>query len=157
MPLVQSQLEASLETGWLVTGGASHPQSAAQSGERFARAVAQWLSTGQANGFPCTTAMARMGQLAQSAALALQAQAAVAAGNALGVAIGLYILGQVFGAGVAGVPVALSAAQAQIGAVFANLDMAASDRARSIAGACTLLATSTLVVFPAPMPPGPIV
>jgi hypothetical protein len=156
MPLDQSQLQSDLQSQWLASEGASHPRSAVDSGNNFARAVAKWFSSAQAAGLPCVTASARMPQLAQLTALALQAQAAVAAGNALAMAVAQYILGQSFGPGVASSPMALPAAQAQIGAVFANLDISSGDRARHIAGACTLLALSTMVVFPPPMSPAPI-
>jgi hypothetical protein len=156
MPLVQNQLQSDLQSQWLASEGSSYPQSATESGDRFARAVASWFSSAQAAGLPCATAMARMPQLAQLAGVALQARAAVAAGNALAQAVAQYILGQSFGPGVATFPVALAAAQAQIGAVFGNLDMAVGDRARDIASACTVLATSTMVTFPPPMSPAPI-
>ncbi|HWN70329.1 MAG TPA: hypothetical protein VNM90_21965 [Haliangium sp.] len=97
-----------------------------------------------------------MSQLAQLAGQALQARTATAAGNALAQAVAQYIQGQVFGAGLAQFPLALSAAQAQIGAVLANLGISSADRAQGIAGACTALATSTIVTFQVPPYTAPI-
>ncbi len=157
MALVLDVLKSGLAQGWLVAEGGSHPQSAMESGDRFAGAVSSWFASAQAGAFPCATAAARRSQLASTAASAFQAQAAPAAGAMLALAIAGYMAGQVFGAGVASFPVATGAASAQLGAVFANLDMSNDDRAQAIASACALLASSTLVIFPAPLPPAPVI
>jgi hypothetical protein len=155
--LVQDTLKLGLENDWLVADGGSYPQSAIESGDRFAGAVASWFAGAQAGPFPCATAAARRAQLAASAAAALQAGAAPAAGSQLALAIAQYIVGQLFGAGVAGFPIATSAAGAMLGAVFSDTGTGRSERAQAIAGACTLLAVSTIVTFPAPLPPAPLV
>lgn len=150
--LVLSTLKTSLKQDWL----GPHPQNAQESGQRFASAVANWFAAAQAGAFPCATAQARMGQLASSAASAFQAQAAPAAGMALALAVAQYMAGQLFGAGVAAMPLATAAAAATLGATFANLDMSTDDRVQAIASACTVLAASTLVTFPPPTPPAPV-
>lgn len=150
--LVLSTLQTSLKQDWL----GAHSGSAQESGQRFANAVAQWFSAAQAGAAPCTTATARAGQLASSAASALQVGAAQGAGQALALAVAQYLAGQLFGAGVAAMPLAVSAAGASIGAAFGNLDLAVDDRAQALASACALLAASTLVTFPPPTPPAPV-
>lgn len=150
--LVISTLKSSLKQDWL----GPHPQSAEESGQRFADAVASWFSAAQAGAFPCSTATARAGQLASSAASALQKGTAAAAGMALALAVAQYMAGQLFGAGVAGMPLAMSAAAASIGATFGNLNLSNDERAQAIASACTVLAASTLVTFPPPLPPAPV-
>lgn len=150
MPLVMSSLRTSLEQDWLSSEGGSHPATPLESGDAFAGAVASWFASAQALGIPCSTAQARRPQLAAQAAGALRVQDAIAAGNALAVALGAYVLGQLFGAGTALMPIAVAAGGAQIGAVFADLQSAPSQRAQSIAAACTVLAVSTLVSFPNP-------
>lgn len=157
MALVLDSLKSSLEQGFFVAEGGSCPASAAEAADHFAGAVASWFAAAQAAGFPCATAAARRAQLAAAAAPALAAQAAPAAGAALALAVAGYMAGQLFGAGVASFPVAAGAAGAQVGAVFANLDMSNADRAQAVAGACALLAASTLVIFPAPLPPAPVI
>jgi hypothetical protein len=155
--LVQDTLKTGLENDWLVADGGSYPQSAMESGDRFAGAVASWFAGAQAGPFPCATALARRGQLATAAAAALQVGAAQAAGAQLALALAQYIAGQTFGAGAAGFPIATSAAGTMLGALFGNTGMARAERAQAIAGACTLLAVSTMVTFPAPLPPAPLV
>ena len=74
-------------------------------------------------------------------------------------AVGLmgYMAGQVFGAGVASPPTAVSAAQSAIAAVFSNLDLPNSARANQIATGIYTLALSTIVVFPPVIsPPTPV-
>jgi hypothetical protein len=83
-------------------------------------------------------------------------QAAPAGGMALALAVAQYMAGQLFGAGVAAMPIATPAAAASIGATFANLDLSNDDRVQAIASACTVLAASTLVTFPPPVPPAPV-
>lgn len=153
--LVLDTLKAGLENDWLVADGGHYPQSAMESGDRFAGAVTSWFAGAQAGPFPCATAIARRAQLATSAASALQAGAAQAAGVQLALALGQYIVGQVFGPGVAGFPIATGAAGTMLGGVFSSTAMGRSERAQAIAGACTLLAVSTIVTFPA-LPPAPV-
>jgi hypothetical protein len=152
MPLVPALLANDLESRWLGGTAASNVES----GDRFATAVATWFAGAMASTFPCATAMARKSQLAAAAAQALSARQAPAAGAALAGALGTYMAGQSFGAGVAGPPVALPAAVSAIGAVFADLDAAVPARAQRIAQAAHLLALSTIVVFPTPLPPAPV-
>ena len=74
-------------------------------------------------------------------------------------AIGLmgYMAGQVFGAGVASPPTAVSAAQSAITSVFSNLDLPTSARANQIATGVYSLAISTIVIFPPVIsPPTPV-
>ncbi|MBL8742289.1 MAG: hypothetical protein JNK04_14370 [Myxococcales bacterium] len=150
MPLVLASLKSSLESQWLVAEGGSHPASAQESGDRFAGAVAGWFSTAMAAGFPCSTAMARKSQLASGAAAAFGAEASVAAGNMLALAVAAYIVGQSFGPGFAGMPIAQSAAGAMFGATFADTGGAISDKAQQIASGCLVLAVSTIVAFSIP-------
>lgn len=159
MPLVLDTLKSQLENTWLVPEGGSFPESVTESGDRFATAVSGWFAAGQAAGIPCLTAMARKSQLASAAAGALSAQSAQAAGAQLAMAVAAYMAGQSFGpTGVASFPIAAGAAVSQMIAVFSDTDGSVSQKAQQIAGACTVLATSTLVIFSAPpgMPPAPV-
>lgn len=156
MALVPGNLAIQLENGWMVAEGGSYPQNALQSGQRFAAAVSAWFSAAQANGIPCATAKAREGQLAAQAAAALQAMSAPAAGAQLALAVAGYYAGQSFGAGVATYPAAVSAGVATFSQVFADLNSPLSARAQQMAGACQIMAVSTIVTFPAPLVPGPI-
>jgi len=152
MALVLSVLKSGLERDWLVAPGGCHPDSALASGDRFAGAVVSWFSSAQAGAFPCSTAAARRSQLATMAAAAFQARAPQAAGLSLAQAVAAYIAGQVFGVGVASLPLAVSAAALQMGTVFSDTSLSNAERAQSIAGACALLSSSTLVIFPATPP-----
>ena len=68
-----------------------------------------------------------------------------------------YMAGQVFGAGVASPPTAVSAAQSAALAVFSNLDLALSARANPIATGIYACAISTIVIFPPVIsPPVPV-
>jgi hypothetical protein len=156
MALLMNMLASGLERDWLVSEGGTYPNDARESGERFARVVVSWFASAQAAGVPCATAQARESGLASTAASALQVGSPEGAGASLALAVAGYVAGQVFGPGVASFPAALGAAGAQIGAVFANLEATQPQRAQDIAGACALLAATTIVVFPAPMPPAPI-
>lgn len=156
MPLVFDTLKTALEQQWLVPEGGSFPESVTQSGDRFAAAVSSWFATAQAAAFPCSTALVKRPLLASAAAGALAANAAPAAGSQLALAVATYIAGQLFGAGVAGMPIATPAAITQMTATFSDTNGAVAQKAQQIATACTLLATSTIVVFPAPLPPAPI-
>jgi hypothetical protein len=157
MALVLSLLQSSLEHDWLVAQGGSYPKDAQESGDRFAKAVTSWFSAAQANGIPCATAQARRPELAQTAAGAFQVGVAQAAGATLALAVAGYIAGQTFGAGVASFPMATGACVAKMGAAFGNLDLTNAERSQELASACMLLASSTLIVFPPPLPPGPLV
>jgi hypothetical protein len=156
MPLVPTALASSLENDWLVKPNGSYPDSVSVSADRFATAFSNWFAGAIAGPGAVTTAGARKAQLAMLAIPALSAQAAQAAGSQLATAIAAYITGQMFGAGVAGAPIAVSAAGSQIGAVFADLDSPLSARAQQIAAACQILAVSTIVTFPPPLPPAPV-
>lgn len=157
MPLVPTALAQSLENDWLVPDGGTYPSSVTESGEKFAAAVASWFSGATAGGFPCSTASARRAQLASAAAGALSAGSAAAAGAQLAAAVATYIVGQVFGAGVASAPTATAAAQATFTGVFSNLSQPNSIRAQQIASGIHTQAVSTLVVFPPVIsPPQPI-
>jgi hypothetical protein len=153
MPLVLDSLKSQLENNWLVPDGGSFPQSVTESGDRFAAAVTSWFSAAQAAGIPCATAMARKSQLASAAAGALAAGAAQAAGSQLALGVAAYMAGQSFPPGTASFPIGVSGAVSQMIAVFSDVDGSVSQKAQQIAAACTLLATTTLVVFP--VPPGP--
>src|SRR5512140_206176 len=102
MPLSPSTLANSLEQQWLASEGSSLPDSATESGDRFAGAVSSWFAAAMASGIPCATAMARRSQLASAAAAALQVRDAMGAGQQLGLAVATYMAGQAFGPGVAG-------------------------------------------------------
>lgn len=156
MPLIPDDLASRLEQDWLAADGGSFPASVQESGQRFATAVAGWFTLAMAGPFPCATAQARQAELANSAAGALSAGLPPLAGMQLAQAVGNYMTGQVFGAGTAAAPIALPAAIAGFGAVFANLDQEAEERAQLVALGCWTLALSTLVTFPAPMPPMPV-
>ncbi|HEY3256771.1 MAG TPA: hypothetical protein VGJ91_22600 [Polyangiaceae bacterium] len=156
MPLLPNSLASSLENDWLAKENGSFPDSTSVSADRFATAFANWFGGAIAGPGAVTTAAARKSQLASLAIPALSAQSAQAAGSQLAQAIAAYIAGQVFGAGVAGPPIATAAAGSQIGSVFADLNSAPSARAQQIASACLTLATSTIVTFPPPTPPAPV-
>jgi hypothetical protein len=65
--------------------------------------------------------------------------------------------GQVFGAGVASPPTAVSAAQSAATAVFSNMDLALNARANQIATGVYTLAVTTIVIFPPVIsPPTPV-
>lgn len=153
MPLVVATLKSQLELNWLVPEGGTYPDTVQVSADHFATAVASWFSAAQANGIPCTTAMARKSQLSGQAASALAAGDALAAGQALAGALSAYMAGQTFGAGVSAAPLGTAIAATALGGVFSNLDLSSSDRAQQIAQACQDLAVTTVVTFPSPMPP----
>lgn len=157
MPLVFDLLKTGLEKQWLVPEGGGFPQSVAESGDRFAGAVSSWFAAAQAGTLPCATAIPRKSQLATTAAAALGAMSAQAAGAQLALAVATYIAGQAFGAGVAGFPIATSAAISQMIAVFSDTGGSVGQKAEQIATACTLLATTTIVAGPIPLFPSPIV
>lgn len=153
MPLIVSNLATSLEREWLVPDGGSYPSSVAESGDRFAGCVARWFTSGMAAGFPCSTASARQAQLAASATAAFSAQSAASAGSLLGTGLGLYMTGQLFGAGAAMPPAGIAAAIATYTDIFSNLNLPNNVRAQQMAQGAYSLALTTLVVFP--IPPGP--
>jgi hypothetical protein len=157
VPLVSSALASSLESQWLVPDGGQYPSSPSDSGDKFAGAVSSWFAGALAGGFPCGTATARRSQLAASATAAIQAKDPNLAAMQLALGLMGYMAGQVFGPGVASPPVAVSAAQSAIAAVFSNLDMPNSARANQIATGVYTLAVSTIVIFPPIIsPPSPV-
>jgi hypothetical protein len=157
VPLVPTALASSLQSDWLVDEGGQYPGSASESGDKFAGAVSTWFSGALAAGFPCSTATARRSQLAASATGAFQARDSSLAGMQLAVGLMGYMAGQVFGAGVASPPTAVSAAQSAATAVFSNLDLALNARANQIATGVYTLAVSTIVIFPPVIsPPSPV-
>ncbi|RKH90128.1 hypothetical protein D7Y21_08015 [Corallococcus sp. AB045] len=153
MPLVFDTLKTQLEQTWLVPEGGSYPQDVNESADHFATAVSSWFAAGQAAGIPCATALARKSQLAAAAAGALAAQSAQAAGTQLAMGVAAYMAGQSFPPGTASFPTAAGAAVSQMISVFSDVDGSVSQKAQQIATACTLLASTTLVIFP--VPPGP--
>jgi hypothetical protein len=153
MPLVVDSLESALETQWLVAEGGSFPQSAMESGDRFAGAFCTWFAGAMAATFSCVTAMARRSQLATQAGAALDTQDSSLAGNQLAMAVASYIAGQSFPPGTALFPTALTAAAAQMSSTFADPGVDVGSKAQEIAAACHLLVVSTLVAIPTP--PGP--
>ncbi|SRR6266545_5035038 len=157
MALVPTALASSLESSWLVPDGDQYPSTPAQSGDKFAAAVSSWFASATAGPYPCATATARRSQLAASATAAFQAQNASLAGMQLAVGLMSYMVGQVFGPGVASPPTAVSAAQSAITDVFSNLDLPNAARANQIATGVHTLAVSTIVVFPPVVsPPTPV-
>ena len=154
MPLLPSLLEKSLLEQWLAAD--PFPSSPAESGRRIATAVSQWFALAMAGPFPCATAMARQSQLSGQATTALMSGLSPAAGSQLAMAVASYYSGQVFGPGTASFPTASAAATAAFAAVFADLESDGEERAERLALGCTVLALSTLVVFPPPMPPMPV-
>jgi len=156
MPLIPTELAPRLEKDWLAADGGSFPADVQESGQRLATAVATWFATAMAGPFPCATAQARQPQLANAAAGALAAGLPPVAGMQLAQAVGSYMTGQIFGPGTAASPVALPAAIAGFGAVFADLDQDAAERSRLLAFGCWGLALSTIVAFPPPLPSFPV-
>jgi hypothetical protein len=154
--LLPTSLAKSLREDWLVTDGGQFPSSPIESGQRFAQAVALWFATAMAGAFPCATALARQSQLATQAAAALQAGLPPAVGSQLATAVASYMSGQVFGAGTASFPATSAPVSLAFAAVFSNLELEQAERARQIAVGCHVLALSTIVVFPAPLPPLPV-
>ena len=152
MPLTPDTLATRLENDWL---SEPFPGSEFESGDRFAAAVSTWFGGALAGGFPVVTAMVRRPQLSAAAAGALAV--GPAAGQLLAVAAAGYIAGQTFGGGTASFPVALAAGIAGFTAALNNLDLTNSARAQQIAAATHMMTLSTIVVFPAPLPPAPIV
>jgi hypothetical protein len=67
--------------------------------------------------------------------------------------VAAYMAGQSFPPGTASFPAAVGAAVSQMAAVFSDVNGSVSQKAQQIATACTLLASTTLVIFP--VPPGP--
>ncbi|WP_223645136.1 hypothetical protein [Corallococcus sp. EGB] len=153
MPLVFDTLKTQLEQTWLVPEGGSYPQDVNASADHFATAVSSWFAAGQAAGIPCATALARKSQLMAAAAGALAAQSAQAAGTQLAMAVAAYMAGQSFPPGMSAFPTAAGAAVSQLVSVFSDVNGSVSQKAQQVATACTLLASSTLVIFP--VPPGP--
>ena len=87
MALAPASLASNLSSGWLVPEGGSYPRSAAESGDRFATAVASWFGAATAGPYPCTTAAARRSQLAAAAAGAFHAQSPALAATLLATAV----------------------------------------------------------------------
>jgi hypothetical protein len=150
--LVPADLSSRLAQEWL----GQFPDSAMQSGDLFAGAVSGWFVSALAGVFPCSTAIARRPQLAVTAAAALEAGIGPTSGALLAAAVASYCVGQLFGAGVASFPAALPAGAALITAALLDLDLPTSSRADQIAQGCHVIVVSTVVVFPVPLPPAPI-
>lgn len=155
MPLDPISLATQLRTRWLPAND-DFASSVQDSAQRFATVVASWFAAGAANAIPCVTAMARMSQLSSSAASALAAGDARTAGQQLALAVAQYMAAQSFGPGVSSFPAATAGLVVALGEVFASHDLDADARATLIATATYLTALSTIVVFPPPMPPGPV-
>lgn len=156
MPLDPISLATQLRTRWLPSSG-DFPSSVQDSAQRFATVVASWFAASAANAIPCATAMARMSGLQSSAASALAAGDARTSGQQLALAVAQFMAAQSFGPGVSSFPVATPALATAIGEVFASHDLDDDQRATLIAAATYLAALSTVVVFPPPMPPGPVI
>jgi len=157
VPLVPSALASDLESSWLVPDGGDYPASPSESGDKFAAAVASWFGGAMAAGFPCSTASARRSQLASGATSAIQAGDPSLAATQLALALLSYMVGQVFGPGVAMPPAAMGAAQSAASAVFSDLEASNSARANQIASGVHAMASSTIVVFPPVIsPPSPV-
>jgi hypothetical protein len=150
--LTPSALSTRLENEWL----GQFPASSLESGDLFAGAVSSWFATAMAGGFPCATAAARRVSLTAMAAGALAAGIGPTSGMLLATAVATYYAGQLFGAGVASFPIALPAGVALITAALLDLNMPKKTRADQIAQACYGMALSTIVIFPAPLPPAPV-
>jgi hypothetical protein len=156
VPLDPISLATGLRQRWL-PAEAGCPPSVNDSAQRFADVVASWFAAGAANGFPCTTAQARKAGLASSAAAALAAGDPRGAGQQLALAVAQFMAAQAFGAGVSSSPLATQALVVAIGEVFAAHDLDDDRRATLIATATYIMAISTLVMFPPPLTPGPVV
>lgn len=151
-----TQLATRLEQDWLVAEGGTFPGSTLESAQRFSVVVAQWLALATAGGLPCTTAIARQGQLMVLALAAFQAEEAADTAIALSLALSLYMTGQSFGAGVSAAPVATAAGRSAFLAAFGDLELDLGSRARQVAQGCHVMALSCIVAFPPPLTPAPI-
>jgi hypothetical protein len=156
VPLDPIQLAVGLRQRWL-PAGAGQASSVTESAQRFADVVAPWFGAGAANGAPCATALARKAELAANAASALAAGDARAAGQQLALAVAGFMAGQSFGPGVSAFPLATAALVSAIGEVFAAHDLEDEQRGVLIATATYLTALSTIVTFPPPLTPSPVV
>ena len=150
--LTPTDLSTRLQNEWL----GKMPDSAFESADLFAGAVSGWFTSAMAAVFPCSTAAARRMSLTGQAAGALNAGLAPASGALLATAVATYYSGQLFGAGVSSFPAAVSAGISQITAAFLDLNLTKPVRADMIAQGCLVMAVSTIVIFPAPLPPAPI-
>lgn len=155
MPLDPLSLAIGLRQRWL-PAGAGMASSVDDSAQRFADVVASWFAAGAANGIPCATALPRKSGLASSASSALAAGDARLAGQLLALGVAQYMAGQSFGPGVSAMPIATPALVIAIGEVFASHDLDDDKRATLIAAATYLTAVSTIVTFPTPLPPSPV-
>ncbi len=150
--LTPSDLSTRLENEWL----GKMPGSSFESGDMFAGAVSGWFAAAMAAAFPCSTAAARRLSLTGMAAGALEAGVGPTSGMLLATAVATYYAGQLFGAGVSSFPTAVPAGISLITAAFLDLNLPKPTRADMIAQGCLVMAVSTIVVFPAPLPPAPI-
>jgi hypothetical protein len=150
MPLIPSNLADALEQRWFTRDGGPMPSSITESADAFARCIAPWFAQALAGGFPCSSALARQAQLASLASAALAVGSSAGAAAQLAAAVGLYVAGQTFGPGVAQPPTTIGLLANEIAAFYADLEASSSARAQRLAGACTQLALSTLVVIPSP-------
>ena len=156
MPLNPVQLAHGLRSQWLAGDGAPTPHSVEESADAFAGVVSTWFASAVAAGFPAATAAARRNQLANAMIPALTAGHPIATGVQTANAVASYIVGQSFGAGVAGAPAASPAAAPIIGAALADLERSVAARGAAIAGAIQMIAISTIVAFPSPPFAAPI-
>lgn len=157
MPLDANKLGQDLARRWLGDGGGQPPGSPVEAGQLFSTVVAEWFAQALSAGFPCATAAARQPQLAGLSTAALSTASAQAAGAQLGLGLSAYLTGQAFGAGVALAPVATPAGVAALIATFSDTGATSRAQADRIAQACMTLVSSTMVQFPVPLPPAPIV
>ncbi|MDK3073541.1 hypothetical protein QO034_10495 [Sedimentitalea sp. JM2-8] len=145
-----SQLSDMLAADWLMDDSGPHPDSVAQSADKFAGTVTTWFSAALAGPFPVTTAQAFRPILTALATPALMAQNPTAAGNLLATGVAVYMTGQSFGPGFSSPPIAQPPAAMMIGTAFSVLDLDRDSRAQMIATAIHLLAITSLVSFMIP-------
>lgn len=150
--LTSTDLSTRLQNEWL----GQMPGSSFESADMLAGAVSGWFTSAMAAAFPCSTAVARRMSLTGQAASALEAGLAPASGMLLATAVATYYAGQLFGAGVSSFPAAVSAGISQFTSAFLDLNLTKPARADMIAQGCFVMAVSTIVIFPAPLPPAPI-
>ncbi|MEL6343783.1 MAG: hypothetical protein AAFV53_11670 [Myxococcota bacterium] len=156
MPLVTAALASALQQNWLIPAGGNHHASVSASADRLASVVSQWFANATAMGFPCSTAAIRRPSMVPGLISALSAGSASAAGPLLSLAIGQYCLGQLFGPGVANMPLGVGIAGSAFTTVFLDLEARNEVRAQQMAAAISGLALTTIAVFPPPLSPQPV-
>lgn len=152
-----TSLSQSLQSRWLPRDdkGPFHDNAAA-SAQALAGVIAEWFALAMAAGVPCATASARQGQLQSMLLPYLQAGVAPAVGLGIALSFMTYVAGQSFGPGIAAPPAATGAAAVSIGMALADLNLSQSARADQIAAALHAQALSSIVTFPPPLPPSPV-